>query len=104
MLPIINYNIRQLFEFGLTERWNKLSQSIAANEEIKKILKSAADGKDSTLVVLTVPHIMGAILIMIFGHSVALMAFLAEVTVDRLVHKRNSAKIWLALHWFLKPK
>lgn len=104
MLPIVNYNIRQLFEFGLTERWNKLSQSIAANEEIKKILQSAADGKDNRLVVLTVPHIMGAILIMIFGHFLALMAFCAEITVGRHIQKRNCEKIWFMLHWFLKPK
>lgn len=104
ILPIINYNIRQLFEFGLTERWNKLSQSIAANEEIKMILKSAADGKDNRLVVLTVPHIMGAILIMIFGHSVALIAFCLEMSVRRHIEKRNCSKVWLTLNWFLKPK
>lgn len=104
LLPIINYNIRQLFEFGLIERWNKLSQAIAANEEIKKSLENAASGKDSRLVVLTVAHIMGAILVMIFGHLIALIAFLTEVFVDRKVQQKGCSKIWLALHWFLRPK
>lgn len=104
MLPIINYNIRQLFEFGLTERWNKLSQSIAANEEIKTILNQAASGKDDNLVVLTVPHIMGAILIMFFGHFLAMTTFFIELWIGRKIHKRNSTKIWLILHWFLRPK
>lgn len=104
MLPVINYNIRQLFEFGLTERWNKLSQSIAANEEIKKILNSAASGKDDSLVVLTVPHITGAILIMFFGQFLSLIAFLTEIFVESRIRQKNCLKIWLLLHWFLQPK
>lgn len=104
MLPVINYNIRQLFEFGLTERWNKLSQSIATNIEIKKILNSASSKKDDRLVVLTVAHIMGAILVMFFGHFIALAAFLIETLVDQRIQHKNCAKIWLILHWFLRPK
>lgn len=104
LLPVINYNIRQLFEFGLIERWNKLSQSIAANEEIKKILENAASGNDDQLVVLTVAHIMGAILAMTFGHIVASIAFLAEMFVSRQVQREKCAKIWILLHWLLRPK
>lgn len=104
MLPTINYNIRQLFEFGLVERWNKYSESIAANQEIKKTLDAATDGKDSRLVVLTVAHIMGAILVMFFGHIIALVAFMFEVIVERQIRQRNCAKFWNKLHWFLKPK
>lgn len=103
LLPTINYYIRQLFEFGLIERWNKLSQSIAANEEIKKILNSASDGKDSSLVVLTVAHIMGALLIMFFGHFLAFIAFLVEALVYRRVQKKNCAVFWRKLHRLLKP-
>lgn len=104
MLPVINYNIRQLFEFGLTERWNKLSQSIAANEEIKKILNQAASGKDDQLVVLTVPHIMGALLIMSFGHFLALSTFFIELWINRKIKQIKCAKVWVILHWFLRPK
>lgn len=104
LLPQINYNIRQLFEFGLIERWHKLSQSIAANEEIKKILNEASNGKDSRLVVLTVAHIMGAILIMGFGHILALIAFLAEIITKKQICKGNCAKFWLVLNSFLTPK
>lgn len=104
LLPTINYNIRQLLEFGLIERWNKLSQSIAANEEIKKSLAAASDGKDSSLVVLTVAHIMGALLIMCFGHTLAMIAFIMEQVVTLRMCKRNSCKIWYLLHRFLEPK
>lgn len=104
MLPVINYNIRQLFEFGLTERWNKLSQSIAANEEIKMVLNKAADGNDDSLTVLTVPHIMGALLIMSFGHFVAASTFLIELWVGRKIRQRKCRKIWIILHWFFHAK
>lgn len=102
MLPVINYNIRQLFEFGLIERWNKLSQSIAVNAEIKKILNQAASGKDSKgLVVLTVPHIMGALLIMCFGHFLALTTFCLEVWIERKIRNGKCTKFFVCFHWFL---
>lgn len=104
IMPVINYNIRQLFEFGLVERWNKLSQSVAASLEMKQILGQAQDGHDDRLVVLTVAHIMGAILILSFGNFVALIAFLCELCVDRKIRQRNCAKFWIRLHWFLRPK
>lgn len=105
LLPIINYNIRQLFEFGLIERWNKLSQAIAANEEIKKILNRATAGEsDNRLVVLTVPHIMGALLIMSFGHIVALTTFCIELWINKKISRSKCAKIWLILHFFVNPK
>lgn len=104
LLPVINYNIRQLFEFGLIERWNKLSQSIAANEEIKKSLAMASEGKDSHLVVLTVAHIMGALLIMSFGHLLAIIAFAIEQLVHWQMCRRDSFKAWYLLHRFMEPK
>lgn len=106
LLPVINYNIRQLFEFGLVERWNQLSQSIAASREIKKnlLLAANADGKDSRLVVLTVAHIMGAILVMCAGHSIAMIAFLTELIVKHRVRHTNSARIWILFNWILRPK
>lgn len=104
ILPVINYNIRNLFEFGLVERWNKLGQSVAAALEIKYFLNKASDGHDDRLVVLTVPHIMGAILIMFFGHFVALITFLTELIVNRMIQQRNCTKFWQRLHWFLRPE
>lgn len=59
LLPQINYMIRLLLEFGLIERWNQLSQSIAASAEIKRILETANRSGDDGTVVLTVAHIMG---------------------------------------------
>lgn len=104
LFPVINYNIRQLFEFGLIERWNKLSQSIAANQEIKKILDNAVSGKDDRLVVLTVAHIMGAILVMTIGHVIASMAFITELMVSRKIQHKKCSKFWILLNWFLRPK
>lgn len=103
-MPFINYYIRQLFEFGLIERWHILSQSIAANDEIKKILNTATNGKDDRLVVLTVAHIMGAILIMTFGHTLALIAFLSEILTEKHIRKPNCGRFWKIVNTFLTPK
>lgn len=104
LLPTINYNIRQLLEFGLIERWNKLSQSIAANEEIKKSLAHASEGNDSHLVVLTIAHIMGALMIMFFGHILAIIAFGLEQLVHRRMCRPQSWRFWFRLHRWLEPK
>lgn len=104
LLPQINSVIRQLFEFGLIERWDKLSQSIASSAAIVKMQKDGTGGEGSHLVVLTVAHIMGAILIMIFGHSMALIAFLAEHFTHGKIKKGNYNRFWMLLHKFLTPK
>lgn len=104
LMPFINYYIRQLFEFGLIERWHKLSLSLAANEEIKKILNKAASGENDRLVVLTVAHIMGAILIMTFGHILAMIAFLSEILTERHIRKPNCGRFWKILNTFLLAK
>lgn len=104
LLPNINYIIRQLFEFGLIERWDKLSQSIAKNADIKKMLISDGNGAESHLVVLTVAHIIGAILIMIFGHTLALLAFIAEQIVFRNIRNGKHSSVWMRFHRFLNPK
>lgn len=105
LLPQINYIIRQLLEFGLIERWNKLSQAIATNNEIKRSFKAAKEsGGGSSLVILTVAHIMGAIMIMCFGHFVAMLAFILEVIVHRKVKNGSRSKIWLMLYSFLQSK
>lgn len=103
LLPHINRVIRQLFEFGLIERWNKLSQSIASNAEIAKTLADGnGDGGDN-LVVLTVAHIMGAILIMIFGHCLALIVFAAEHMTYRKIRSGNRGRFWAFVHKVLLP-
>lgn len=103
LLPQINNVIRQLFEFGLIERWDKLSQAIASSAEIVKMLKADGGGNGSHLVVLTVAHIMGAILIMIFGHLVALIVFLAEHFAHANIKSGSGNRFWMGLHNFLTP-
>lgn len=104
LLPQINSVIRQLFEFGLIERWDKLSQSIASSAAIVKMLREGSGEEGSHLVVLTVAHIMGAILIMIFGHLIAFIAFLAEHLAQRRIKGGNCSRFWVILHKFLSPK
>lgn len=103
LLPVINSIIRQLFEFGLVERWDKLSQAIATSALAAK-LAQFGDASESNLVVLTVGHIMGAIFIMLFGQSLALCAFCAEQLIYRNAQNSKSGIIWSKLNQFLTPK
>lgn len=102
--PQINFIIRQLLEFGLIERWDKLSQSIAENADIMKMINNGGSSDEKHLVVLTVAHIMGAILIMIFGHILASLAFLAETIVYNKLQTEKPSKKWIRLHKILNPK
>lgn len=101
LLPNINYIIRQLFEFGLIERWDKYSRSIAANAIILDTLKAGDDAGGGHLVVLTVAHVTGAILVMSLGHTVAFIAFLIEQIVSRRIESGSRRKIWTRLHSML---
>lgn len=105
LMPQINNIIRQLFEFGLIERWNKLSQSIASSAATVKMLRDGNGGDGSGhLVVLTVPHIMGAILIMAFGHLLAFIALIAEHMTHRKINRGSCNRCWKILHHFFTPK
>lgn len=99
LLPKINSIIRQLFEFGLIERWDKLSRTIGVNA---KLFTQNSD-KHSNLVVLTVDHILGAILIMFIGHILAIISFIMEIYVYRQIKNRNFKQIWITLHKILHP-
>lgn len=103
LLPTINYIIRQLFEFGLVERWDKLSQAIASSALAIRLAQSGSEG-GGHLVVLTVGHIMGAIFVMLFGHSIALSAFCIELMVHRQAQRSRSGWFWVKLNRFLVPK
>lgn len=105
LMPQINNIIRQLFEFGLIERWDKLSQSIASSAATVKMLREGSGGDGGGhLVVLTVPHIMGAILIMSFGHLMALIALIAEHITHRKIKRGSSNRFWMMLHKMFTPK
>lgn len=103
LLPQINYIIRQLFEFGLIERWNKLSQSIASSVSISKLLKS--EGEDGGhLVVLTVAHITGAILILGAGLIMSFAVFILERIVYRIIRHGRRNKFWNFVNSILDPQ
>lgn len=105
LMPQINNIIRQLFEFGLIERWDKLSQSIASSAATVKMLRDGSGGDGGGhLVVLTMAHIMGAILIMVFGHLLALIALIAEHLTDRRIKRGSCNRFWKTLHKFFTPE
>lgn len=103
LLPEINYIIRQLFEFGLVERWEKLSK-YAANSVVANTLSPNGGKSEKHLVVLTVGHIMGAIFVMLIGHCFAILGFIAELLIERQVAKNNPGWIWLKMDAFLNPR
>lgn len=104
LLPNINYIIRQLFEFGLIERWDKLSRSITANTIILDTLNVGVEAGEDHLVVLTVAHVTGAILVMSVGHILALIAFFVEQIVSQRIKSGSRRKIWTRLHSMLSEK
>lgn len=103
LMPRINSIIRQLYEFGLVERWDKLSQAIATSAVAIK-LALAGGSNESNLVVLTVGHIMGSLLILIVGHLIALCAFGIELLTDYLVRRGSCNRFWLIMNAGLIPK
>lgn len=103
LMPSINRIIRQLFEFGLVERWDKLSQAIATSAIAIRLALSGG-GDESTLVVLTVGHIMGSLLILMVGHVFATCAFCLEIIVDYMARRPNATAIWIRLNDLLVPK
>lgn len=103
LMPRFNSIIRQLFEFGLVERWDKLSQAIATSAvAIKLALAGGSD--DSNLVVLTVGHITGSLLILMVGHLISLCAFGIEVLAGYMARRENCGRFWLAVNACLIPK
>lgn len=96
LLGRMNSIIRRVMEFGLIQKWEKDSDVM---QQLK--LKLGSDAKQSSsdsnedegLVVLTVDHIAGALIIMSVGYVLALLTFIAELMVNcRMLQARHN---WL---------
>lgn len=91
LLPQMNSIIRRVLEFGLLEKWAK--DNSAATLKLIQNLDNGSD--DDELVVLTVGHIAGAIIIMLLGYAVAFCAFIGEVIVVKKVsHSTRNKSFW----------
>lgn len=99
---VIDTIIGNLMEFGLIDmwrRWNSEPPPWALIAEAKKRQSKNVDGN----VVLTVDHIVGALVIMTIGYILATIAFFVERLVYRKVREGTSSYIFLYLHKFLYP-
>lgn len=75
----MNSIIRRVLEFGLLEKWAKDNSAATL-----KLLQNSDNGsEDDGLVVLTVGHITGALIIMFVGYAGALCAFIGELIVAK---------------------
>lgn len=107
----VNEVIASLVEFGLVDKWIKMSDgpdfdALVANAKKNDSAKFIAyadeeDAKEN--VVLTMDHIIGALVILVFGHILALIAFLVEQIVHAKVRKISQSKFFLNLDKFLRP-
>lgn len=90
LLPQLNSIIRRVLEFGLLEKWAKDNSAATL-----KLIQSSDDGStDDGLVVLTVGHITAAMIIMLIGYAIALIAFFGEVIVAKKLSYSTHKSFW----------
>lgn len=90
LLPQMNSIIRRVVEFGLLEKWAKDNSAAT----LKLIQNSDIGSEGDGLVVLTVGHITGALMIMLVGYAIALCAFVGELIVARNVSFAKHKLFW----------
>lgn len=90
LLPQMNSIIRRVSEFGLLEKWAKDNSAGA----LKLIQETDDGGDDDGLVVLTIGHITGAMIIMFLGYTVALCAFIGEMIVGKKISSSKRNAFW----------
>lgn len=87
----MNSIIRRVLEFGLLEKWAKDNSAAT----LKLIQNSDNGSDDDELVVLTVGHITGALIIMFLGYAVAFCAFIGEIiAATKLSHSTRHKLFW----------
>lgn len=91
LLPQMNSIIRRVSEFGLLEKWAKDNSAATF-----KLIQNSASGDDDGdgLVVLTVGHITGALMIMLLGHAVAVCVFVGEIIVAKKISSSRRRSCW----------
>lgn len=110
LIESVDAIISNLMEFGLIGKWIELSEEPTTRAKVADTKKKQKDnevnrGNDSAdgTVVLTMDHIIGALLIMAFGYVLAIIAFLVEQIVHRRVERGTQSKFFIYLHRFLRP-
>lgn len=93
--------IANLMEFGLIDKWFQLEDA----PTLRTLVATAQTQHDHVNgnVVLTIDHIIGALLIMAFGYILAIIAFLLERFVHRKVQQGTDSNVVIYLHQFLRP-
>lgn len=108
LIESISTIIGNLMEFGLIDRWIKLSEGptirslvidVKAQHHEEEHTKEQPNGN----VVLTMDHIIGALLIMSFGYLLAMIAFLVEQIVHQREQQGTDSKLFLYLHQVFSP-
>lgn len=102
LLESIDTIIANLFEFGLINMWIKWDTS-PTMKTLFAAARTKDNGNENGNVVLTIEHIIGAILIMLFGYIFAIIVFIVERVVHRKVQGGTDSKFILCLHKFLNP-
>lgn len=101
LIDPINKVIKNLMEFGLIDLWRRIKAEPNTRSKIAETkAKQHAElhlTPDGT-VVLTIHHIVGALVIMAFGYVLAIITFTIEQIVYRKVQKRSKSKFILYLH------
>lgn len=113
LMKAIDSVITNLMEFGLIDKWMKMSEgpsfsSLIANAKKNDPGKYIAYEESSRYtsdrtIVLTMNHIIGALVIMAFGYISALIVFVVEKNVYRRVQLRTASKLILYLHKSFSP-
>lgn len=108
LIESIDTIIANLMEFGLIDKWIKLSdgptvRSLVTDVKAKHQEEEHAKEPPNGNVVLTMDHIIGALLIMAFGYVLAMIAFVVEQIVHRRVHQGTDNKLFMYLHSVFSP-
>lgn len=104
LLGRMNSIIRRVMEFGLIQKWDKDSdvmQQLKLKIGSDAKLSSSDSDDDEGLVVLTVGHIAGALIIMGVGYVLALLTFVAELVVNCTMLQAHHNWLWRLCDRFL---
>lgn len=93
LLPKMNSIIRRVSEFGLLQKWAQ-DNSAATLKLMQNQQKSESEDDNDGLVVLTVGHITGALIIMFLGHIVAVCVFIGELIVAKKISSSVHNCFW----------
>lgn len=99
----IDLVISSLMEFGLIAKWVKSDDAPSTRTLIARAQAKHYQTEYGN-VVLTIEHIVGALIIMAFGYILAIIAFLIEQIVHRKVRDGTNSKLYVYLHKVFGPK